>query len=653
MKPLLFYIVFICQTILYCSNVHSEPEEQGKRIISESMIKSAGIVSLSDILLLLPDWNYSTIDGFTKTVSANGLSSLQRQNFILMVDDLKYDLNVFDIQNINLLPISITQIDYVEIYSVPKIIEGEFAGCGLIHFHTKQPPKGMSFFANEIIGNETGDPGPYRYTLFSSSNVDKIGPYFSTGIDYGSKNWSVKAGYKNEETFISDSLLKNRISYLSKNNNKAALNSGWGKVDVNWIGGVTSISGGVTNHEDFFFFKPLGYEIPALRTIYNFGVNGRYKADKNISLKYSADYSTNELNYNENNIGFNFDFRLKTVSAGIEGNYQSGLFSSMLGFGVKSLKLNTLKKVGIDEMSFQKIYTSTSIFPSKNLTETLQLYLTKTRSGNSVKGALINNWILNNKTGLSANFAYFERLLDEDMSYWSWLNKGYDVSKEISADYNVIGTAKKSKTFTCDISYSVKYDSTLSFALSGNYRRFSNYYIEQQFFQFDENLATYTSPVILYTDEWLKTAGFGIEIGQKLSGKLKHKIFYNYQQNFGASSAFENAWQVFPKNSITYMLEYNPVESFGIWTRIKYLSSSVWYDYKYSDIQTDNYNSYKLKPKIIFDLSLQKWFFKRTLWINILLRNIFNQNELFSPIGVKLNLTDYIQVHFYFDSLPE
>ena len=234
----------------------------GKQIITSDMIKSAGIISLSDIVNLSDKWNYSTVDGFTKLYSANNLSTFQRQNCVLMVDGQKYDIGIFDVQNLNLLPISISQIDFVEIYSLPQIVDGNFIEGGMIHFHTKKPVRSISAYINEIVGNETGDPGPYRYTELATPNIDKVGPFFSLGVNYGSKNWFLKTAYKNEETFDTDPFILQRVSYLNKDNAKSTLNSGWGILSAKWFGGITEISGGITNHDDFFFFKQAGYEIP-------------------------------------------------------------------------------------------------------------------------------------------------------------------------------------------------------------------------------------------------------------------------------------------------------------------------------------------------------------------------------------------------------
>jgi hypothetical protein len=653
LKILTLFCFLFFQTFLLSQSSDIKTETQGTQIITEAQIKAAGIINLSDILLLANNWSLSTIDGFSKTVSANNLSSYQRQNFILMIDGCRYDINIFDVQNINLLPVSIAQIDYVELISVPRIVEGNFVECGLINFHTKAAKKGASVHAVEIIGNETGDPGPYRYTDYSTPNVDKIGPFFSAGVNYGSKNWSSAFNFKNEETYDTDPVLNARVLNLSIGGNKTSLLSGWGQTIINWPFGVTQFSGGVTKHDEFFFFKPYGNEIPVERNISYVGGVGNVILDNNISVNYAAEYSTNAITKRENKINFDFDFNLENYSGRFEGLYKNDLFASVFGIGIKTHRVFTSRAIDINKYSSKNIYSSFTFAPTNDFSQSFQLFFQKDRNENSIKWSLFNCWLIDAKNKLSSNFSYFETPVEEDMSYYSWTLKGYDISNELGIKYNIYGSPNKSKTFTADLSYLFKCDSALSFNLSGSYRRFANHYLEMQPYQYDEQTSTFSAPIDLYTNEALKTISFNFEIKQTLSPVIRHSLAFNYQRYIGGSDLFKEVWDALPNTNITYTIEYNPAATFGIWAKIKYLSSSFWYDYKYSDVQTSAMYGYELKPKAVFDLSFQKWFLHKIIWTNLLLRNLFNQNERYSPIGANLNLTFFIQAHFYFDTLPE
>ena len=105
-----------------------------------------------------------------------------------MLDGQRIDMKLFDMNNLNLLPVALDFVDSVEIVSLPRIHNGEFTNRGLIHIHTRRPTNGFFFRGSVIGGNETGDPGPYRYTGYYSPNVDAIGPDASLSFGFGSKD---------------------------------------------------------------------------------------------------------------------------------------------------------------------------------------------------------------------------------------------------------------------------------------------------------------------------------------------------------------------------------------------------------------------------------------------------------------------------------
>ena len=370
-------------------------------------------------------------------------------------------------------------------------------------------------------------------------------------------------------------------------------------------------------------------------------------------MKYNANYAANEINNRENKIDFNFDLKSKTISADIEGDYHKKYFDIQFGLGIEKNEMQSIHYFGKDSFLRRKAYSSLTLSPSSNYSQIIGFYYVKEKNFNSFKGNLFNYWALNRYNIIATNCSFYEHHTSEDMSYWSWYNKGYNLQKELGVDYNIFGTPKKSRTFSADIIYSIKPDSLIFLELSGNFRYFNNYYIEKQAYQYSNESAAFFGPVNVYQNEDLKTLGGSITFSQRLSSQFNHKLSYCYQQNLSGTEVFKEIWKAIPNHNFAYTVEYNPSSSFGIWAKIKYLSSSVWYDYKYSEYQSNSIYNYEIKPKLLLDLSIQKWFFNRTLWVNLLLRNVFNQDEKYNPAGINFALTDFIQVHFYFDTIPE
>ncbi|UCH09730.1 MAG: hypothetical protein JSU61_10985, partial [Fidelibacterota bacterium] len=164
-----------------------------RRVLSSEDIKTAGLTHLADILLLLDDWSIASLDGFHWKMSVNGLSSFQEQDWIVMVDGQRIDLKAFGTVYLNHLPLSLDLIDSIQVFSVPVIHEGEFADRGLIHIHTQEAKSGISFQGSEVVGQKTGDPGPYLFTDFTSPNVDHILPGYTLSVRYKASSWNAIA----------------------------------------------------------------------------------------------------------------------------------------------------------------------------------------------------------------------------------------------------------------------------------------------------------------------------------------------------------------------------------------------------------------------------------------------------------------------------
>jgi len=123
-----------------------------KYTLHREMLQHAGLARLSDIFTLIDEWDTYSVEGFTFQGISNSLDIYHQQNWIILVDGHRMDLNLFGINNINLLPISTNQIDSIEIYDTPYLIEDAFSDKGIIHIHTRQIEDGLtlSSLANTV-----------------------------------------------------------------------------------------------------------------------------------------------------------------------------------------------------------------------------------------------------------------------------------------------------------------------------------------------------------------------------------------------------------------------------------------------------------------------------------------------------------------------
>ncbi len=651
MKFLFSLLLISLQISLYSQDNTFENQLSQKQIITESMLKAAGTQSLSDILFLADKWNFYTIDGYERGVSANNLSSFQRQNFIVLIDGQKIDDKIFDVQNINDLPISIDQVSYVEFINTPQIYNGEFTEGGLINIHTKVPSKGLSAQGFYGVGDQTGDPGPYAFTNYKSPNVDKLGYYLSLNTNLSTKYFFFKAAIKTEQNFATDPEINDRVSNLFPYYNKAKLNSVYYKFNFNFLKGSHQLMIGNTRHYDFFFFKPYGNEIPANLYFKHAGLSGSINPMKEFGINYSIIYSGVDAGQWDNKSNLDFNFQSENYEAFLEGNYESELIFDKAGVGFKSLSAQFPSASDKKNFQLKKFYNQFDLKLSKDFIQSLDLFLVNCNNKTVVKGAIRNSWNLGRSGTINASYTFSKRLLEEDANYWFWLEQGYALKAPQNLSPDILGNFNSEELYTADLNYIKIIDSSWNFELGINFRQFSNFYVEQQVYQYFNSASSFYAPVEIFTDAQLKVIGFSAGIENKLLPHLTQKIFYSYQKDVWGSQLYRDVWQTIPVHKFSYTINFVPVNDFGIWAKLRYLSGTMWVDYKYANLQTNGKYISEVRPLLNFDLSINKWFWNRKIWANVLFRNIFNQSENYIPIGVSNTLRFYIQIQLYFNSI--
>jgi outer membrane receptor for ferrienterochelin and colicin len=189
--------------------------------------------------------------------------------------------------------------------------------------------------------------------------------------------------------------------------------------------------------------------------------------------------------------------------------------------------------------------------------------------------------------------------------------------------------------------------------MDGSYRQFSNLYAEKETYQYLPDSYSFTSSYDVYTGNDSKIIAGNFVLKYFLFPQLEQKFRYTYQKNIEGSPVMTELWKAFPQHQFGWFLNYQPYNNFGISANLKYTSATDWTEYQYAVFQSNSMYTEKIKPKIIVDMAVQKWFLGKTIWTSLVIKNIFNQPEYYNPIGASANLRFYFQVHVNLNSLPE
>ena len=667
---ILFLIMILVFNLIKAKDIYIENDLSEREVLTNGMIENSGLFRIGDILQLSTKIRVSSIDGFSWFSNINGLSSFQRQNWVILLDGQRLGINTFDIVNINMLPINITQIDSVEIFTTPQLYQGIFTDYGLIHIHTKNISKGKSLVLFQSAGNETGDPGPYRNTTFNSPNVERIGSGSAMILNLNNNSRSISLGTNYKGHGIQDWAIQKRINSIYGNENIYDGSDHWIIPEINRYASIENTSTFLKlktktfrgehdfftsyshSYKYFYFLKPISREIPVDYVIKHIGIINNFGISKMLNIIYRLHYTNNQLNKYPNELDFDFDWESTNLHANLENQFSISSYSVKLGIGFDRYILKTDYELS---KSFYDIYNYYGAFNyrlTENIIQNIDVMVLLSNGKHALKGASITKWYINPKQTLNLIMSNIQRLVEEDNSLWYWSQLGYDL---INTDFTINGDFNKSKTFTIDLIWSNKINDRLTIEISNYYRSFDDIYLEQQYYSFNSEDGSFTSsPLIIHTNQAGGIIGANLAIKSNIKSKIYQYFYYDYQSELYSKEVFKDVMKTIPKHSLNYQLIFSPVKNFSIWTKIGYLSSSEWENYKnisgesYLTINQDTFKySNTVESSNVIDIGIQKWLLKRKINTNLFLRNVFNQKKRYHPIGASFDLTLYFHITYY------
>lgn len=623
-----------------------------RQIITAEMIQKAGLIWLGDIFMLTEDWDVITLDGITWQSSPFGLGSFGHQEWVVMLDGQVMNIDVFGTKNLNRLPLTLSQIDYIELITTPRIHEDEFADGGLIHIHTLKPDRGFSLRGQMMTGSETGDPGPYRYTEFKSPNIDRFGHNFSTDVSYGGDKMYVQAGLWGGWHYPTDPDLSRRyINYLNGDYSKLKQITPSFRIGKDFVNSKHELFMGYSWFEDLFFLKPFGREIPVESSFLYTGAKGTFNLNRKTNISYRVAYSENQFAEHESSHDTGFDWKLRNMKAEIEARGWLSSYQIKAGFGLMRVFPKTAYKLSSDDYTKGKLYGELGYGLKDNLHQQLGLSVVSAEKSLGFKAVLSNQWLANYKQTVSVIFSYSSQPAEENNNIWYWSERGFDFLQDNGVDINIDGEIGTMQKFTTDLVWTLKNGGNLSLQLVGYHRYFSDMYLESQPFQYDPSDQSFSSAVDITTAQSGQIGGGKIAIELGYIPHLKYRFFYRFQDVIKGDTVFKDTWNSNPKHRILNTIIYEPVYNFSLWAMLNYRSSTRWADYRDVESQSNGIYSANVNSAIGLDIAVQKYFWQRRIRGNLVFRNLFNKELRYHPLGASFDLSYLLRVEICFDSI--
>lgn len=648
---LLFFLVFA-----YSPGLFSQPQAGSSeyQIIHRHEIELSGATRLSDLLLLIADWQVSTTDGFVWDVAAGGLSGFQGQDWMILLNGQRMDVNLLDINNINMLPVSVDQIDSLKAFSSPQLHYGEITDRGLIHIFTRPPQSGAGYRAQLWFGNESGDPGPFIFTRYRSLNKDRLGPEQGHRLWAGSNKWSLQSGIKSHNHYSTDAAIlrrnpgrNNQFMWLQMRSwDVRAVYREKDEQHELYLANTTSgnLSGQDSKGASPLFFRQLLSDIPTERSFLHGGISGRIILSPKSSLRYRVQYSFAGIDSSpRSDTPQNIDWANKQINANFESRFDAGGYRIAVGAGWQRMNAESGYELSNDKYSLTRMYARFLRKAPQRWQRSLVVQWLSGELQSSFKGIFNHRYQLTRRQHLHLNLAYTERLFSEDNSLWFWRNRGYRFLADQQVDYSLIGDLTKSKIVAIDAGWQLKADSSFKIQVNGLLRLGQDQYFEQQLFQFDIQNRRFQSPVVLFADTDSRVVGGTLRIAQKFANTVEHKVAINFLQAIGGDDVFQDAFKSQSDWRGRYQIAWQLASSFSIWGALYMASERQWPEYRVIREQSGGVYNDRTPGFYSLDLAAQKWFWDNRFRAHLLCRNLLNQEIRYHPLGADFGLQLYLQ----------
>ena len=564
--------------------------EPGRVVISAEDIRRAGVTRPAGIVLLVEDWRVTGNDGMSWRGSLGGLSHFDGQQWQVFIDGKPFAMNLFATSALNRLPISMSQIDYVEVFTLPRLHEGDFVDAGLIHFHMLEPEWGWGASGRLMAGNETGEPGPYAFTEFETPNVERIGPDFSFDVTASGEAGEAVGSYTSLRGYAIDPAITNR--------NNAMMDGEEPSLDIEGLSLRGALEAGRSRHDlfvssstfdDLYFLKPYGREVPAVAKSLHLGVSGAVPVGDEDRMRYRLVYARNQLDERRNSLNLDFDFDNSQVDGSLEYDLRGGAVQAAVGVGVRGTSIQSEYDIDHDA-SVVRAYGDLNFRTGDALAHDVSAMIA---SGSEV--AVNAAWWLRWQTAgtVHAVVAYNERLPELDDRIWYWQERGYDFLTDNGVAVDRSAELTPARRFSLDVMWRGSRDGG---TLEGCafYRGLFDQQVETQLYQYTAVDKSFQGPVTVSHGQ------DGTVYGAKVAGEytgfdgFKTRVSYTLQRLEGDAD-IARAWDAVAEHHFRAVAQYDVNRKFGLWLMLNYWSSTRWHDY--ADVEEQSGGQYRRGPR--------------------------------------------------------
>ncbi len=599
------------------------------RVITAGELEAAGVARLSEIASLLDNWASFSVEGYSRDFSVGGLTPLGASAWALFVDGVPVDLRVLGMQDINSLPIALTEIDRVELYEQPTIIAGRFVPAGALDIRMRTPDERLAVRAHVFGGNESGDPGPFRYTALASPNIDRIGPTFQGSLSSAGSRWFVRVQGKADEHHATDERIRERVLTLYRGIKAPRLILGTMRAEAGRHSprGWSTAFGSASCLSGLWFFDPLGLELPAVHEFLQAGMTGGRMLSSALGLRWAATVTRS-------------DFRVRSNPAGHDGWTDDRRFRGHVVVSAPQAEAG---------ISTDVVYTSFKGESERTSLTQLRAYVNahhRTDSAVKVSGSLVVDWVdvelsyaaiagieaaLRPELTITATGTASRRHPAQEQNFWYRVRKGYVPPSSVGIA--PLGESAAAHMLTADLKASLRLSETVRFLLAGGWRDFRGGTLVRMSPRYDEATTGFITPTSLHAGVPGRTARLGVTVEGTLRERLAARLYYGFLRSYSPREVFHEGWLNQPARRASATVRYAAAGRLTLFARIHSVGRSHWAVYDNAADASGGLYVSRIPSAHLLDVTVTKSLWEHRMVATVSLRNVLNRAHRAHPAG--------------------
>ncbi len=598
----------------------------GETVITQEMMRSHGITRLHDIFWLVDGARLSTIDDFSYTANISGVGRSDQNYWRVFVDGLPENLGDWGVQNLDWLSLPLHDIDSVKVVASPGLVDGLQAPWGRIEIWTRPVDEPLGATAMLMAINETGDPGPFRYSReeLRLANIDKSGPDGTAALSWRRNALAVRASGAVMQHIPSDvaAFSRNRAAFDTPTTPELVLRSLALSVRHERDDREHALSVRALDMDDMLFLNSVSREVPAQHRYASGGYRFRTTTSKSTSLSVLTNVSKLSVENDDRATmrPLRWDALRWTTSAQFSFENDLVVGASMLVTQIESDQMPSGSEAGLlaaVNMSIDRPMADFSGFLSTDgkrvgfLASGRRTFAIWGAHSLAVVGAATR--LVNEEIGSSEYWTIRGLRVDpdtpievEDAAGEAWL-----VYARADWRYSL-----EKSWFSVGVSPRVMVDGTIE----RNEIRWVG-----PAFEVEAREIVRPTGGVLSLSAAAGTRWANGRVGVRVDRRIR----------FGDRS-YRSMDRTIPQTSARLKVDYDVAPSFWISAIGWYYSGTTWEDYESATATTDRYAS-SLGEFVRVDLSATKGLWRNQIDFSVSLRNVFGSDVVLHPIGALLD----------------